>query len=200
MKNTSTKTLMLFVILTAIFLFPNPNAWAWGSRDSSSGSYGSSRDRSSSSSESSSNYYSSDDSGWGSSGSSRDGSTSWSYSDSRSSISEDFCRKCHGNLARFPSLRYENPDKHHLLIDQRIPPNSIAPNDTPGDLYECSTCHSVETTVDGLFEIKVTRDCLKCHPIDTVTGPPWRSNNVHHRTGIRNCNTCHSVIGWGWGR
>lgn len=186
---------MFFVVLLAIFLFPNSNAWAWGSSRSSSSSYGSSWGSSGSSSGSSS---SSSYSSWGSSGTSSDGSTSWSswsYSDNGSSISEAFCRKCHGNLDRFPSLRYENPDKHHLLVNKKMPSNSIAPNDTPGDLYECLTCHSVEM-VDNAFVMKVTRDCLKCHPINTVTGPPYRSNNVHHRVSIRNCNTCHSVIGF----
>ena len=94
-----------------------------------------------------------------------------------------------------PTWSRPSTDKHHLLVDKRKSSNSIAPNDTPGDLYECLTCHSVET-VDNAFEMKVTRDCLKCHPINTVTGPPWRSNNVHHRVNIRNCNTCHSVIGF----
>lgn len=183
--------LLLSLVLSTIFLFPNPNVWAWGSSGSSYSSRGSSYSSGDSS-------YSSGDSSWDSSGTSRDGSTSWSswsYSDRGSPISEEFCRRCHGNLDRFPSLRFENPDKHHLLVDKQIPSTSIAPNDTPGDLYECLTCHSVEL-VDNAFVMMVTRDCLKCHPINTVTGPPYRSNNVHHRVSIRNCNTCHSVIGF----
>ena len=199
MPQPATAKMLFFVILSLTFLLSQSDAWAWGSssRDSYSSSYDSSSS-SSSSNDSSTSYYSSNDSGWGSSGTSRDGSTSWSSwsnSDRGSSISEDFCRRCHGNLDRFPSLRFENPDKHHLLVDQRKPSNSIAPNDTPGDLYECLTCHSVEI-VDNAFEMKVSRDCLKCHPINTVTGPPWRSNNVHHRVNIRSCNSCHSVIGY----
>ena len=205
MRELTTGTLMLLVIFLTTFLFLNSNVWAWGSRSSGSSSWGSSSSsygdlNDSSASTSSSSY----DSAWGSSGTSRDGSTSWSswsYSDNGSSLSEDFCRRCHSDLDRFVFLKYENPDKHHLLVDKTIPRNSIAPNDTPGDLYECLTCHSVEL-VDNAFEMKVTRDCLKCHPINTVTGSP-RSNNVHHFTKTYryfSCNICHGVIGWGWGR
>ncbi len=198
-------TLVLFIVLLTTFLFSSSNVWAWGSNaygssswGRSSGSYEYSNDKSSSTSDSS------NDSSWGSSGTSRDGSTSWSswsYSDNGSSLSEDYCRRCHSDLDRFVFLKYENPDKHHLLVDNTMPINSIAPIDTTGDLYECLTCHSVET-VDNTFVMKVTRDCLKCHPINTVTGSP-RSNNVHHRTKTYrsfSCNICHGVIGWGWGR
>ncbi len=205
MEKPAIGIMIISVFLSAIFLLSNSEAWAWGSysRSSSSSSYGSTNDSTwgsygGSNDSSSSSYGGSNDSSWGSSGTSRDGSTSWSswsYSDNGSSISEEFCRRCHANLDRFPSLRYENPDKHHLLVNKQIPSNSIAPNDTPGDLYECLTCHSVEV-VDNAFVMMVTRDCLKCHPINTVTGPPRRSNNVHHRVSIRNCNTCHSVIGF----
>lgn len=180
----------LIVVLLTLILFQYSNALAWGSSRYSS-SYGSSDS-------SSSTGYSSTTSSWGSSGSSRDGSiswTSWSYSDIGSSTSETFCRKCHGDLNRFPILKHENLDKHHLLLNKTVQINSIAPNDTPGNLYECLTCHSVITGSSG-FVLTVTRDCLKCHPINTVTGPPYRSNNVHHRTTTRNCNTCHSVIGF----
>lgn len=182
MEKPTIGTWMLIVLLSATFSFSASNAWAWGSSRTYSSSYTTSPSGSS----------------WGSSGTSSDGSTSWSswsYSDNGSSTSETFCRKCHGDLKRFPILKHENPDKHHLLINKIIPSSSIAPNDTPGNLYECLTCHSVETGSNG-FVMSVTRDCLKCHPINTVTGPPRRSNNVHHSTRTSNCNTCHSVIGF----
>lgn len=196
MKNVSIGVLMILVAWSETLLLTKADALAWSSSGSSWSSYGSSG---SSSSVSTSSSYST--SSWGSSGTSRDGSTSWSswsYSDNGSATSETLCRKCHSDLKRFVLLKYETPDKHHLLIDKKIPDNSIAPNDTPGDLYECLTCHSVEL-VDNAFSMKVTRDCLKCHPINTVTGSP-RSNNVHHSTQTARqfgCNICHSVIGWG---
>ena len=114
MKKTTIGTRMLFLVLSATFMFSTSNAWAWGSSRSYSSSYTSSSSGSS----------------WGTSGTSRDGSTSWSswsYSDNGSATSETLCRKCHGDLKRFPGLKYENPDKHHLLINKVMPSNSIAP-------------------------------------------------------------------------
>lgn len=190
MKKAAVGKWFVFGALTAIFLFQGSQVLA-GSSSRSSTMY-------QSSSNSLTNNYSSISSSWGSSGTSRDGSTSWSswsYSDNGSTTSETFCRKCHGDLKRFPILKYENSDKHHLLLNKNIPSNSIAPNDTPGGIYECLNCHSVELA-NGSFAMTVTRDCLKCHPINTVTGPPHRSSNVHHSSRTFSCNICHSVIGF----
>ncbi|MBC7962412.1 MAG: hypothetical protein H7Y05_05675 [Steroidobacteraceae bacterium] len=198
MEKTAIGTLVLFVVLSATFLFTNSDAWAWGSSSSYSSSYGSSG---ASTPTTSTSTPSTSSSSWGSSGTSSDGSkswSSWSYSDYGSSVSEALCRKCHSDLKRFVSLKYENPDKHHLLINQKKPSNSIAPNKTSSVLYECFNCHSVEN-VNNSFVMMVTRDCLKCHPINTVTGPPYRSSNVHHLAQSSrqfSCNICHGVIGY----
>jgi len=198
MEKTAIGTLVLFVVLSALFLFPNSNAWAWGSSSGYSSSYGSSVTSTPSTSTSTSGTISSS---WSSYGTSSDGSRSWSgwsYSDNGSSVSEAFCRKCHSDLKRFVLLKYENPDKHHLLLNQKKPSNSIAPNKTSSVYYECFNCHSIEN-VNNSFVMMVTRDCLKCHPINTVTGPPYRSNNVHHFTQTFrqfSCNICHGVIGY----
>lgn len=130
-----------------------------------------------------------DDAGaWGSS------QDSWSdgmQGDWDDSTTEADCRACHGDLARFPRLQYENPDKHHLLIGQTIPPASIVPYETGGNTYECLSCHAVEQTDDdSAYQVTIERNCLNCHPADTVTGSP-RSNNLHHDLPNYRCSDCH---------
>jgi hypothetical protein len=177
MKENKNLLLIISVALfSAMLLFPVAKVYAWGSSDSrwDDGYSGGSSDHSDSS------WHDDTDGGWG------------------GSLTEDDCRNCHEDLDRFPQLVDTNPDKHHILVGLQIPSWSIAPYGIPGENYECLSCHSVEQTEDMLFEISVIRDCLQCHPIQTVTGSP-RSENVHHMTETyrqRRCNDCHSILGW----
>jgi hypothetical protein len=104
---------------------------------------------------------------------------------------EEDCRICHDDLDRFPMLEYTNVDLHHNLIGTVIPEldESTAP-DFPDagtgelNLYECLSCHVMHD---------LSRDCLRCHPVWIVTGPPGRGDNVHHDTfGHSNCGICHN--------
>ncbi len=117
-------------------------------------------------------------------------------------VREEICRNCHEDLEALPMLKMRNPDRHHLLIKTPIPPLSRskapdAPGGTPGDPYVCFSCHTLNWGDNGA-DIQPFRDCLICHPIWRVTGPPMRGNNVHHETETfrqRKCWTCHSRTG-----
>jgi hypothetical protein len=70
--------------------------------------------------------------------------------------STEDCRSCHG--ATF------NVDKHHDLVGDTIPEDTDAPFGTPGDEYECLSCHEVFfNPITQDFEFKVERDCIACH-------------------------------------
>ncbi|MCB2180579.1 MAG: hypothetical protein KQH63_00960 [Desulfobulbaceae bacterium] len=107
---------------------------------------------------------------------------------------ESECRFCHEDLDRFPQLDDTNPNKHHLLTGKLVEPPVIAPYASEGDTYECSSCHGLtwsEST--SSLTIEVIRDCLQCHPVETVTGSP-HTDNRHHRTETFyqfNCTICH---------
>lgn len=180
------KKILLSSITIAIFLatllISSVDAGAWGSSGS----------------------YSNDGDTWDSSGSSHTGHSSGSNWNDDShggwggSLTEEDCRICHENLDLFPQLQDINPDKHHLLVGLEIPSSTISPYGTPGDYYECLSCHAVEQVDDFNFQITVERDCLLCHPIQTVTGSP-RSENVHHMTETYRqgrCDDCHDILGW----
>ncbi len=117
-------------------------------------------------------------------------------------VREEICRNCHEDLEALPMLKIRNPDKHHLLIKTPIPSlsQSKAP-DAPGatntgEPYNCLSCHTL--IWEGKGDIQPFRDCLICHPVWRVTGPPMRGNNVHHETETfrqRKCWTCHSRTG-----
>lgn len=175
-KNKNLWLIISVAFISATLLFPVAKVYAWGSSDSSwdDGYSGGWSDHSDSS------WDDGTDGGWG------------------RSLTEDDCRNCHEDLDRFPQLVDTNPDKHHILVGLQIPSWSIAPYGIPGENYACLSCHSVEQTEEMLFEISVIKDCLQCHPIQTVTGSP-RSENVHHMTETyrqRRCNDCHSILGW----
>lgn len=124
-------------------------------------------------------------------GSSYGGSYPGSHdSKGKGSVSADDCRFCHEDLDRFPWLLNTNTDKHHLLIGQEITGISIVPFQTSGTQYECLSCHSVQQTDVNSFEISVERDCLQCHPKETVTGSP-RTANLHHTLSSYVCSDCH---------
>lgn len=101
------------------------------------------------------------------------------------------CRICHDDLDRFPMLEDTNARLHHNLIGTVIPgldesTAPDAPGAVPGEDYGCLSCHDMNFISD--YE-----DCLQCHPVWIVTGPPGRGDNVHHDTFEHsNCGICHS--------
>jgi hypothetical protein len=105
------------------------------------------------------------------------------------------CRFCHENPLQFPVLDVTIPDRHHLLVDTIIPDPTDAPFGTPGNLYECLSCHEVDDST-GIFIFIVERDCLVCH----IQEPSELT--VHHRTDLAqgtlpqgpDCQACHGDI------
>jgi len=104
---------------------------------------------------------------------------------------ETSCRICHDDLERFPELEDSNVNLHHNLIYTVVPELNESkapdtPNAVPGEVYECISCH--DTFQPGW------RDCLQCHPVWIVTGPPGRGENIHHNnvSGPDSCVICHS--------
>ena len=90
-------------------------------------------------------------------------------------MQEADCRICHSNGV---------PDRHHLLVDQPIPPGSLVPfpdadgNGSPDTVYGCLNCHDPHSTV--------VKDCAVCH-----TASP------HHTTPAAtsgDCQSCHGAI------
>ncbi len=109
------------------------------------------------------------------------------------SIEEEDCRVCHGANPP-PGVPVDPtylPDRHHLLVDTPIPPNSSAPNGDPnGDgLYECLSCHTeVWNPVIFAYQFAPFRDCNLCHAQEA--GEP----TVHHATAeaqAGDCQACH---------
>ena len=116
-------------------------------------------------------------------------------------VREEICRNCHEDLEGLPMLKTTNPNRHHLLNGTPIPSLNQskapdAPGGTPGEPYNCLSCHSLIWR--GRGEIQPFRDCLLCHPVWRVTGPPMHGNNVHHETETfqqRRCMVCHGRPG-----
>jgi hypothetical protein len=105
------------------------------------------------------------------------------------------CRFCHENPEQFPVEDVSIPDRHHLLVDTVIPDPTDAPFGNPGALYECLSCHEVDTSTGEIVFI-VERDCVVCHIQDPS------ELTVHHRTdraqGVLpqgpDCQFCHGSI------
>ena len=115
-------------------------------------------------------------------------SSPWAHAGQRSIFNgiptEADCRICHND-------QDFNEDRHHYLIGTVIPEldESLAPDApaVPGEDYGCLSCHEIE---NGVF--KEFRDCMVCHPVWIVTGPPGRGDNVHHNITSVSCIDCHS--------
>ena len=56
-----------------------------------------------------------------------------------------------------------NLERHHILYDTVIPDPTDAPFGIPGELYDCISCHEVDTS-SGTNEFIVERNCGVCHP------------------------------------
>lgn len=102
------------------------------------------------------------------------------------------CRSCHDDLIKFPFLNETNAYKHHLLIDTQIILPTAPPGVEPGETYDCYFCHPAGSDPET-YRYTVSRfwDCLVCHPVETVSGPPqMQGSNRHHELDY-NCSVCH---------
>lgn len=102
------------------------------------------------------------------------------------------CRSCHDNLVEFPLLGETNVNKHHLLVGSQIILPTAPPDAEFGDTYECLFCHPAvwNPEITG-YSVSLFRDCLVCHPVETVSGPPrMQGSNRHHKLGY-SCSVCH---------
>jgi len=66
---------------------------------------------------------------------------------------ETDCRACHGS------------DRHHLLYNSVIPNTTDASYGTPGELYDCLSCHAVDSS-SGTTRFLTESDCRACHDRD----------------------------------
>lgn len=70
--------------------------------------------------------------------------------------STEDCRSCHGTTG--------SVDKHHVLMGDIIPEDTVAPFGIPGEEYECLSCHRVVfNPITQDFEFEVVRECNACH-------------------------------------
>ncbi|RJX27568.1 MAG: hypothetical protein C4531_13565 [Desulfurivibrio sp.] len=102
------------------------------------------------------------------------------------------CRGCHEDLVRFPMLAATNVNKHHQLVGDPIVLTTAPPDVEPGEVYECLFCHpAVWDDEISVYRVSLFRDCLVCHPVETVSGPPrMQGSNRHHKLGY-SCGVCH---------
>ncbi|MCU7936534.1 MAG: IPT/TIG domain-containing protein [Candidatus Thiodiazotropha sp. (ex Dulcina madagascariensis)] len=115
-------------------------------------------------------------------------------------LQESDCRTCH-NQNPPPGIPVDPtylPNRHHLLVDTTIPPDSDRPNPDPdGDgvvntLYECLSCHSLVWNPNTfMYELDPDfRDCLGCHQQTAEA-------TVHHLTALaaaQDCKACHGGL------
>lgn len=112
-----------------------------------------------------------------------------------SNLVEADCRFCHENPDSSSGSDVTIPNRHHLLVGTIITEPTDVPYGTPGNTYECLSCHDVDTST-GYPEFLVERDCLACH-IQSVS-----ELTVHHRTELAqgtlpqgpDCQSCHGDI------
>ena len=82
-------------------------------------------------------------------------------------LAESDCRVCHSENppAGVPVNTTYLPDRHHALVDTTMPSPTAAPYGTPGEPYECLSCHLIEwNDATSSFELAQNfRDCLICH-------------------------------------
>jgi hypothetical protein len=56
-------------------------------------------------------------------------------------------------------------DLHHILYGSVIPYPTAAPYSNPGELYDCLSCHEIDTS-SGTNQFLIERDCRVCHNQD----------------------------------
>jgi hypothetical protein len=82
------------------------------------------------------------------------------------------CRLCHETTTAI----------HHDKTDIIIPTPTDAPYGTPGDLFECVSCHATKSSCGSVTYI-IETDCSACH----VSADP------HHTPVPTTCASCHEV-------
>jgi len=113
-------------------------------------------------------------------------------------LQEADCRLCHNQNppAPYPVDPTYLPDRHKLLVDQPIPPDSDIPiKDADGDgvpdvTYDCLNCHNdvFDSNFGSFVIVDNYRDCTNCHV--QYAG----ESTVHHRATKAlegNCQFCH---------
>ena len=105
-------------------------------------------------------------------------------------LDEAGCRACHEDPDTVNPGTI--PDRHHLLVGEVIIDPTAAPHGTPGDTYECLSCHELQYDPDtGGYVLVSFRDCLLCH--QQIPGQA----SVHHMTAKaeeQDCKACHGPI------
>jgi hypothetical protein len=102
------------------------------------------------------------------------------------------CRVCHDDLLRFPLLAVKNVNKHHLLLGSPVVEPTAPPDAVPADTYECLSCHPLvwDAAIPG-YTVSLYRDCLACHAVETVSGPPRMTGTNRHHQLDYDCGVCH---------
>jgi hypothetical protein len=106
------------------------------------------------------------------------------------------CRLCHENPDQFPLEDETISNRHHLLYGTVIPQHTDAPYGISGELYECLSCHAVQSN-GGVLTFLIERDCIMCHTYDNPS-----ELNVHHQTDLAlgnlpqgpDCKVCHGSL------
>jgi len=89
------------------------------------------------------------------------------------------CRYCHENIN--PAITISA--MHHDKTDTIIPDPTDAPYGTPGNLFECVSCHETQSSCGGVTYI-IETDCTVCH----VAADP------HHMPVPTSCALCHESV------
>jgi hypothetical protein len=110
------------------------------------------------------------------------------------------CRYCHEIIN--PAIVIY----HHYKTDTIIPTPTDAPYGTPGNAYECVSCHAIKSSC-GQFTYVIERDCTACHvPAEQHHTPaPSTCASCHEDSRpadphpqIQDCAVCHSDLGGSW--
>ena len=92
---------------------------------------------------------------------------------------ETDCRYCHENINPAITISTMHQDK----MDTIIPNPTDAPYGTPGNLFECVSCHATKSSCGSVTYI-IETDCTVCH----VAADP------HHTPEPTSCASCHESI------
>ena len=92
--------------------------------------------------------------------------------------SEADCRYCHENIN--PAIIIFT--MHHDKMDTIIPTPTDAPYGTPGNPFECVSCHATKSSCGAVTYI-IETDCAACH-VDT---------DPHHTPVPSTCASCHEI-------